>query len=110
MDKLHDQLAALLLELEQELQRLALWGSTAPTPTALASSMPFCCDSMELSQWLQWIFIPRLHHLLAMNLSLPTQCSVANYAEENWATMIPPPVDLLTVIKRIDGLLSNQSP
>lgn len=109
MDIRRDQLATLLVELEQELQRLALWSSATPEPAALASNMPFCCDCLDLHQWLQWLFIPRIKHMLENDLALPTQCNVASYAEESWGKLALPRGDLITLIKRIDHLLSDQS-
>ena len=42
--------------LELGLRDLGLWSDARPEPEALASTMPFCYDTLELEQWLQFIF------------------------------------------------------
>ena len=41
--------------LELGLRDLGLWSDVRPDPEALASTMPFCYDTLELEQWLQKI-------------------------------------------------------
>ena len=38
--------------LELGLRDLGLWSDVRPDPEALASTMPFCYDTLELEQWL----------------------------------------------------------
>ena len=66
----YQRISYLLKALEKEMRSLDLWSSTPPAEQALASSMPFCYDTLDFSEWLQWIFIPRLHLLLYETLPL----------------------------------------
>ena len=50
--------------LELGLRNLGLWSDARPQPEALASIMPFCYDTLELEQWLQFIFLGRMREIL----------------------------------------------
>lgn len=101
-----NQLPSLLGELEQELQRLKLWDIIPPSAEALASSEPFCVDTLALNQWLQWIFIPRLQALLDGGLPLPSNCGILPIAEEFCGKQSCDCKQLLAVISKIDQYLS----
>lgn len=101
-----DAVKTLLIELETELKRQQLWSDMPPDAAAMASTAPFCCDTMALEQWLQFIFLPRLQALLDAQLALPTKVSIlpmAEYAFSVYGARLTP---LLTVIARIDSTLS----
>lgn len=71
-----------LLGLQQTMQANQLWEATPPSAEALASTQPFCLDTLSATQWLQWIFIPRMQALLAANADLPRNFAVTPYLEE----------------------------
>lgn len=64
------QLLFLLDKLKFELKKATLWSEQKPTAAALRSTQPFCCDTLALEQWLQFIFIERLSVLVANKLPL----------------------------------------
>jgi uncharacterized protein YqcC (DUF446 family) len=74
-------MAALLRELETALRHAGLWEFAPPQPAALESAQPFCVDTLELSQWLQWMFLPRMRALLDARAALPAECGIAAMAE-----------------------------
>ena len=78
----HTNIASLLIDLEAELRRSGYWQAEAIAEEALASVEPFAIDTMSLSQWLQFVFIPRMHSLAAAQLPLPARCEVVPVAEE----------------------------
>ncbi|WP_237054881.1 YqcC family protein [Microbulbifer sediminum] len=82
MSNIHVEVADQLLQLEAELRRLGLWQAEAPPAEALASSQPFCVDTLTLPQWLQFIFIPRMAGLVEAGGPLPEKCGTAPIAEE----------------------------
>jgi uncharacterized protein YqcC (DUF446 family) len=100
------KLATLLEALVAELQRHDLWGDQPPPAQALASTAPFCHDSLAFHEWLQWLFIPRVRALISLRGPLPRDCNIApmaevSYAEAGWdSTEL---VDLLRAIDRIFG-------
>lgn len=60
-----------------------LWEETAPSAEQLASTQPFAIDTLSATQWLQWIFLPRMHALLDANAELPKNFSISPYLEES---------------------------
>lgn len=75
----------LLQNIESELKTLGVWESVEPSVNALNSTNPFCYDTLEIHQWLQWIFLPKINNLLEQGQSLPGQCDIASYAEVVYA-------------------------
>jgi len=76
-----EEVKRLLQNIESELKILGDWESSSPSVSALNNTNPFCCDTLELHQWLQWIFMPKIHNLLEQGHPLPGQCDIASYAE-----------------------------
>ena len=75
-------LNGLLDDLQAEMESLNLWEGRPPEPEAFESATPFFADTMDFTQWLQWVFIARFRALLAEQHPLPAQCDVAPMAEE----------------------------
>jgi len=75
------RVAALLIDLEAHLRNRLLWDAEEPDPAALASTQPFCIDTLSFPQWLQFVFLPRMRLLLDADLPLPAQCAIAEMAE-----------------------------
>ena len=94
--------------IEAELRTLQLWSKAKPSSAALASDMPFCCDTLELSQWLQWIFLPRMREILAHDLPLPEHSGIYPLAEELCAKLGPGTVLLLRLIQVFDALIEGK--
>ena len=87
-----------------------MWSSVAPSDEALASTMPFMYDTLKVEEWLQWVFLPRLHALIDGNLDLPSSCSVEPLAEHEWTQRgVAKHGDVLRLIKEIDKLLTIES-
>ncbi|WGL17534.1 YqcC family protein [Microbulbifer bruguierae] len=82
MKSIYPDIATLLLELEAELRNLDLWDAESPSAEALASTQPFCVDTLTLPQWLQFVFLPRMSQLVEMEMPLPKECGIAPMAEE----------------------------
>ena len=59
-----------------------VWEATPPSAEALANTDPFCVNTLTAAQWLQWIFIPRMHALLDADAELPRNFSITPYLEE----------------------------
>lgn len=80
---MHEQQQAreLLVAVRLELQRLELWDPVPPSPQKLASTMPFCFDTLAFNQWLQWIYLPRTAALLDRGGRPPENSQIAPMAE-----------------------------
>jgi tRNA pseudouridine synthase C len=71
-----------LQNLQQTMERLALWQTMPPQEEAFLSDQPFALDTMSPTEWLQWIFIPRMYALLESQAALPSQIAISPYLEE----------------------------
>ena len=70
-----------LNQLEVGLRDLGLWSDERPTAEALASTLPFCYDTLELEQWLQFVFLGRMREILEQGDRLPDSCAIYPYIE-----------------------------
>lgn len=99
---------SLLCALETELKQLKLWSSAPADPVAMASSMPFCYDTMPLEHWLQYVFLPRMHELMATASPLPSGISVFPLAEMVFQPKGKQFQQLLKIIAQLDNTLTGQ--
>ncbi|MEH6648511.1 MAG: YqcC family protein [Motiliproteus sp.] len=99
------QVATQLDQIRVELIQLSLWQAAAPPAAALQSTEPFCIDTLDLSQWLQWILLPRMHALLDEGLPLPGNCNIHPIAEQNFNGFTLDCNRLLTAIRELDRTL-----
>ena len=70
-----------LNSLELGLRELGLWSDERPNAESLSSSLPFCYDTLEIEEWLQFIFLGRMRELLEQDDELPVNCSIYPYIE-----------------------------
>ena len=98
----------LLQLIEFELKNAGLWSLQAPSAQALASTAPFCCDSMPFEQWLQFVLLPRMHALLDGGLPLPGQICICPMAEQVFGCSDPTFWPLINRIADLDELLSGR--
>jgi uncharacterized protein YqcC (DUF446 family) len=103
-----DELAVLLIDVEARLRQLNLWKDQSPSTEALTSSQPFCIDTLNFTQWLQFVFLPTLYGLIETGQSLPTACAVTPMAEEYFRGLGLPGGALERTLLSIDRLLSGQ--
>jgi uncharacterized protein YqcC (DUF446 family) len=101
-------LIAVVDGLEAELRRMQLWELEPPSETQLASTQPFCFDTLAFSQWLQWLLIPRMRRIFAGEGDLPTQSAIWPYAED-CVEHLDDPRALLILIERFDRLIRGEA-
>ncbi len=100
--------ANLLIDVEYELRNMQLWEETAPSAEALASVEPFCVDTLNFPQWLQWVFLPRMHSLIENEADLPEKCEIAPMAEEYFRGQAIPHPELIGILHGIDEVISRK--
>lgn len=76
------ELSDVLEQLEDKLIQLSLWEEQAPTQQALSSDQPFALDTLQPTQWLQWIFIPKMRELIESQSEVPIGFEVSAYFEQ----------------------------
>jgi uncharacterized protein YqcC (DUF446 family) len=102
-----EQVAALLIDVEAGLRQLQLWEAEPPPAEALASTQPFCIDTLNFAQWLQHIFLPTMYRLLEDGQPLPTECAIAPMAEEYFRGLALHSQELEAALAKIDRLLTG---
>jgi uncharacterized protein YqcC (DUF446 family) len=102
-----EQVSILLLKIRTEMEELELWQSSPPSAQALASTQPFCIDTLHFTEWLQWLLIPRLQEMIRQELPLPQSSQIQPMAEEVFKQMQADTDALLALINRLDETLSG---
>ncbi|TNF04498.1 MAG: YqcC family protein [Gammaproteobacteria bacterium] len=109
MSEKHRQLAVYLAGLEQQLRCMMLWSEQSPSVEALSSREPFAVDTLAFEEWLQFVFLPRLHQLVDDRADLPENCAVTPMAEEYFRHGGEESQALIELLSAIDLLLSTSS-
>jgi uncharacterized protein YqcC (DUF446 family) len=103
------QLADALLELEMAMREAGLWSALAPSAEQLASSAPFCIDTLDFEQWLQWLFIPRMAAIIAAGQPMPGRFDITPMGEEAFAHLGRRKDALIVSLARIDRLAATMA-
>jgi uncharacterized protein YqcC (DUF446 family) len=105
MDNRFPKIADQLLLIERELRVLGWWQEVPPSDESLSSREPFCVDTLDFDQWLQWIFLPRMKTILEEDLPLPTASGILEMAEMVYASRVEEARALLALLKGFDRLI-----
>lgn len=105
MNKTAKILTKLLNLLEERLKQTDLWQIIHPEATAFNSTTPFCMDTMNLAQWLRYVFLPRLRALIDAGKKLPSHCAITEQLEMVFTTKEHAKITEVTLA--IDRLLTE---
>jgi uncharacterized protein YqcC (DUF446 family) len=100
---------AVIEAVEAEMRRIGVWDATQPADEQLAEAGAFGAPTMSFTQWLRWVFVPRVHELLESGAALPDHSAVATHATREWG-FSPLPVDtapLEDALRRFDDLFES---
>lgn len=95
------ELFSLLDEIARTLREIGL-NTERPTDSALASTAPFCFDTLAFHAWLEWVFLPRMQQTIEHELNLAAPCNIAPLAEYQFATYAEPTHHLLALLTELD--------
>ena len=101
------EIAEVLIDIEAQLRQLGMWDRIPPSTEALASTQPFCVDTMTLPQWLQFVFLPTIYRMLEEEQALPERCGIAPMAEEFFKGSGLATAELIGALEKVDTLLSG---
>lgn len=101
------QVADSLLRIEIELRQLGVWETEPPPEEAFQSTKPFCIDTLEFTQWLQFVFLERLKVMIENDHPLPSVSGIAPMAEEHFRGREQSVGRLIRELQEIDQLLSG---
>lgn len=105
MDKRFPQIADQLLLIERELRVLGWWQEIPPSDEDLSSREPFCVDTLDFDQWLQWIFLPRMKTILEHDLALPNASGILEMAQMVYASRAQETRRLQELLAQFDRLI-----
>lgn len=105
----HNTVRERLLRIEQILRDSKLWQSTPPADSAFSSDQPFCMDTLEPHEWLQWVLLPRMHALIDARHPLPQALAVAPYYDIALQASCPQREALLAALVALDALFSEDA-
>lgn len=97
-----------MLQLEQAMRVADLWQQQPPTPAAMASRTPFCADTLTFTEWLQFVFLPRMRLLVEQDQSLPQSSNIGVMAEEALPE-VSGKAAILAAIHSFDRLITAQA-
>ncbi|MCF2860429.1 YqcC family protein [Pseudoalteromonas sp. SMS1] len=103
---MNQQVLQHLAELADQLKQAKLWQSEPIDMTALASTQPFCCDTLRFEQWLQFVFIPKIQQMINEEQPLPTSIAITPMAEIAFAGHVQQHA-LISILKQIDTVISQ---
>ncbi len=95
------------MDLECVMRQKGFWGAVSPPPEAMASTQPFCIDTLCFPEWVQFVFIAKLRLLAESASPLPAKCDAALMAEEYFRGLPQTGEWLKKILKRIDMLISE---
>ncbi|WP_144821528.1 YqcC family protein [Marinobacter piscensis] len=101
------QVADRLLGIEIELRRLRLWEHEQPPAEAFQSTQPFCIDTLEFTQWVQFVFLERMKFIIESAQPLPKVAGIAPMAEEHFRGRSESGQNLIQELEAVDQLLSD---
>jgi uncharacterized protein YqcC (DUF446 family) len=78
------RLLALFSDLTAQLKQLDEWQQSAPEAKRLASTQPFAVDTLRPTEWLQWVFLPKMTQLIDLQRPLPSGFEISPYFEQVW--------------------------
>lgn len=107
MDARLPAIAQQLLLIERELRALGWWMATPPSDEALASTEPFCVDTLPFEAWLQWVFLLRMKGLVESAGPLPRASGIRLMAEEVYRGREAEVQALLVALGEFDQLIGG---
>ncbi|MGH8417071.1 MAG: YqcC family protein [Pseudomonas sp.] len=107
MDKRFPKIADQLLLIERELRVLGWWKDVPPSDEDLSSREPFCVDTLDFDQWLQWIFLPRMKTILEQDLALPNASGILEMAQMVYASRAQETRNLQELLAQFDRLITE---
>ncbi|MEX2213603.1 MAG: YqcC family protein [Phycisphaeraceae bacterium] len=76
----HDEAQRRIDGIEAEMRNLGCWTDEPAPPEKLDFSDAFAMDRMAFTQWLNWIFVPRVREIIAQRGQFPSRSMVAAQA------------------------------
>lgn len=89
------------------MRSILLWESQSPADADLKSITPFCHDTLQLHQWIQWVFLPRMKHVIESGNDMPNSSDIFPLAEYSFQKLEQNTQQLLQLIHQFDRFISK---
>lgn len=99
----YEEVAVAADAIEAEMRRVGLWSEAPPAPEAFEFRQAFAIDTMAFSQWLQWVFLPRVRSIISERGQFPSTSMVGAQAVREFDGAGEAD-ELVTLLSRFDGL------
>jgi len=103
----HELVRQRLHAIEAQLRDHQHWQEIAPDASVFESTQPFCMDTLEPLEWLQWVLLPRMHQLIDNQQPLPQSFAVAPYYEMALDASHPFRAIILPELEQLDILFAG---
>jgi uncharacterized protein YqcC (DUF446 family) len=104
MKNKHEIVAEKIAAIEAEMKRIGMWQETPLSEAAYRFTQAFAMDTMAFSQWLQFVFIPRVKQIVAEKGTFPTASMVAAQAVREFDTDPLDTSHLQTLLSEFDRM------
>ncbi|RRW71866.1 YqcC family protein [Pantoea dispersa] len=95
-----------LQQVEAVMREHGHWQTHAPAAEAFNSTQPFCLDTLQPLEWLQWVLLPRMQARLDAGAALPQNFAVTPYYEMALPPTTPGHAALLLTLSQLDALFA----
>ena len=102
----HDEAQRRIDAIEMEMRNLSCWTDDPPPPEKMDFESAFAMDRMAFTQWLNWIFVPRVREIIAQRDSFPASSSVAAQAAREFDGW-PESGQLLRLLSEFDAFIDR---
>jgi uncharacterized protein YqcC (DUF446 family) len=101
----YDAVQAKLEAIVTEMKRSGFWQDTPLKPEQYQFQQAFAMDTMAYSQWLQFIFVPRVQAIIDQHGQFPRQSNVGIQAIREFDT-VPESAELTRLLNEFDRLFN----
>jgi uncharacterized protein YqcC (DUF446 family) len=104
---IYERLTQKIDQIEQELRRMDWWSETALPEEAFQSSTAFFADTMTYHQWVQFVFMERVRHVIEHRGNLPANSQVGLKAAREWEHfgVVPEAAGLVRLLQEFDAIV-----
>ena len=104
-----EKIKQILALLEDNLKNSELWSEEEISKEKLSSKVPFCADTLSYPEWLQFVFIRRMHAIVDGEDELPSASGLFPMAQVYFGRDIFRYRELASVLLKLDRALRDQT-
>lgn len=108
MRKIDQSLSNLATAIQQELTHLGVWSSTPLAAEKFNGMGAFGINTMSLTQWIQFVLLPRIQQIIDEQESLPSESMIAAHAVREFDGN-PGYDKLIELLTQLDDLANGES-